>query len=60
MDVNKLMNRDYVLVIDKSGSMSETDCPAGKSRWDYAKESTLAISQKLAEFDPDGISIYTF
>lgn len=55
METEKLKNRDYYLLIDKSGSMAEKDCPGGKSRWDYCKESTLAISKKLDEYDPDGI-----
>lgn len=60
MDVEKLKNRDYVLVLDKSGSMVETDTPTGKSRWEYAKESTLAIAQKISELDPDGITVIPF
>lgn len=27
MDASKLMNRDYTLVIDRSGSMDEKACP---------------------------------
>lgn len=33
MDLEKLKNRDYVLMIDKSGSMSTPDAPNGWSRW---------------------------
>lgn len=55
-----LENRDYVLVLDKSGSMGETDCPNGQSRWDSAKESTLAIAKKIATLDPDGITVIPF
>lgn len=60
MNVDKLKNRDYVLVLDKSGSMQATDTPTGKSRWLYAQESTLAIAQKLSELDPDGITVVPF
>lgn len=56
----RLANRDYVLVLDKSGSMGETDTPSGQSRWKYAQESTAAIARKLAEYDPDGITIIPF
>ncbi len=56
----KLKDRDYYIVLDKSGSMVETDTPTGKSRWDYAKESVMAIATTLQEFDPDGISIVPF
>lgn len=60
MDLEKLKNRDYVLILDKSGSMVANDTPTGKSRWDYAKESTLAIAQKITELDPDGITLIPF
>lgn len=58
--MEQLKNRDYVLVIDKSGSMQTTDCPNGKSRWAYAQESVVAIANKISEFDPDGITVFTF
>lgn len=53
-------NRDYTLIIDKSGSMSIPDQPGGKTRWAVAQESTLALARKCEEFDPDGITIYLF
>lgn len=56
----KLANRDYVLVIDKSGSMTATDTPSKQSRWNAAKESTIAIAKKLNEYDPDGITVIVF
>jgi uncharacterized protein with von Willebrand factor type A (vWA) domain len=55
-----LENRDYTLIIDKSGSMSIKDQPGGKSRWQAMQESTLAIASKCEEFDPDGITVYLF
>lgn len=55
-----LEQRDYTLIIDKSGSMSIKDQPSGKSRWDAMQESTLALASKCEEFDPDGITIYLF
>jgi uncharacterized protein with von Willebrand factor type A (vWA) domain len=55
-----LDSRDYTLIIDKSGSMSIKDQPGGKSRWQAMQESTLAIASKCEEFDPDGITVYTF
>lgn len=59
--MEQLKNRDYVLVIDKSGSMEtkDTNVP-NQSRWDAAKESTMAIANKLSEYDPDGITVITF
>jgi uncharacterized protein with von Willebrand factor type A (vWA) domain len=61
MDGGSLVeNRDYTLIIDKSGSMSTADQPGGKTRWDAARESTLALARKCEQFDPDGITIYVF
>jgi uncharacterized protein YegL len=55
-----LTNRDYTLIIDKSGSMSTLDHQNGRSRWDIVQESTLAIARKCEQFDPDGITVYVF
>lgn len=55
-----LENRDYTLIIDKSGSMSTQDQAERKSRWEAVQESTLALAKKCDEFDPDGITIYVF
>lgn len=52
--------RDYTLIIDKSGSMSTNDQVGGKTRWDAAQESTLALAKKCEEIDPDGITVYLF
>jgi Mg-chelatase subunit ChlD len=53
-------DRDYTLIIDKSGSMSTPDQVGGRSRWEIAQESTLALARKCEQFDPDGISVYVF
>lgn len=55
-----LKNRDYTLILDKSGSMSTNDQIGGGSRWEAAQESTLALARKCEQFDPDGITVYTF
>lgn len=55
-----MKDRDYTLIIDKSGSMSAPDQQGGKSRWDIAQESTLALARKCEQFDPDGITVYVF
>lgn len=60
LNIEQLKNRDYVLVIDKSGSMEERDAAGGKSRWEACQESTMAIASKTAEYDPDGITIIPF
>lgn len=55
-----LENRDYTLIIDKSGSMATPDQKGGRSRWVTAQESTLALASKCEQFDPDGITVYVF
>jgi uncharacterized protein with von Willebrand factor type A (vWA) domain len=55
-----LENRDYTLIIDKSGSMSTKDKPGGASRWQIMQESALALAYKCEELDPDGITVYLF
>lgn len=55
-----LENRDYTLIIDKSGSMSTPDQAGGKNRWSAAQESTLALARKCEQYDPDGITVYLF
>jgi uncharacterized protein YegL len=55
-----MSDRDYTLILDKSGSMSTPDQVGGRSRWDIAQESTLALARKCEQFDPDGITVYTF
>ena len=55
-----LQERDYTVIIDRSGSMANNDMPGGKTRWQVARESTFAVASKCAEFDPDGITLYLF
>ncbi|NJL61735.1 MAG: VWA domain-containing protein [Methylacidiphilales bacterium] len=55
-----LENRDYTLIIDKSGSMATPDQKGGKNRWYAAQESTFALASKCEQFDSDGITVYLF
>jgi uncharacterized protein with von Willebrand factor type A (vWA) domain len=55
-----LKDRDYTLIIDKSGSMSTPDQRGGRTRWQEVQESTLALARKCEQFDPDGITVYVF
>lgn len=55
-----LQNRDYTIIIDKSGSMYTKDHMGGKSRWALMQESTIALANKCEELDPDGITVYLF
>lgn len=55
-----MKDRDYTLIIDRSGSMSTPDQSGGRTRWAAAQESTLALARKCEQFDPDGITVYVF
>lgn len=61
MEGNSIVQeRDYTLIIDKSGSMSTSDQLGGTTRWEAAQESTLALARKCEQVDPDGITVYLF
>lgn len=55
-----LNDRDYTLILDKSGSMSTKDQAGGRSRWAVARESAQALAAKCEELDPDGLTLYVF
>lgn len=55
-----LEQRDYTLILDKSGSMGFTKAADGRSLWRHAEEGTLALAAKIHELDPDGITVYPF
>ena len=60
IDSSIISNRDYTLIIDKSSSMSVNDQPQGKTRWEAAQESALALAKECEQNDPDGITVYLF
>ncbi len=53
-------NRDYTLIIDKSGSMYTCDLPGNKTRWEAAQDCTHALACTCEKIDPDGITVYLF
>lgn len=55
-----LTEYDFIVVLDKSGSMGETDMPGGRSRWDYMKETATAFARDLAKIDSDGLGLVLF
>lgn len=55
-----MQDKDYTLIIDKSGSMSTPDQRGGRTRWQETQESTLALARKCEQLDPDGITVYLF
>ena len=60
MNKAKMSLYDYIIMIDKSGSMSTTDCAGNKSRWTLAEEYASSIARKCEEFDDDGIDVIMF
>jgi len=55
-----LNDRDYTLILDKSGSMSQKDQVGGRTRWAAARESTEALAAKCETLDADGLTLYVF
>lgn len=55
-----LSNYDFEILVDKSGSMGTEDCAGGKSRWQYAQETTEQLARECAKFDSDGITVVVF
>lgn len=59
--MSELGQRDYVIAIDRSGSMGEAHRKGNsQTRWQYAQESVMSLARKCAESDPDGIDVYLF
>lgn len=55
-----LQEYDFVVVVDRSGSMSTEDAPGNKSRWEYMQETVGAFARDLNKLDSDGIGLVTF
>ena len=65
-ELANLSRHDIVLVIDKSSSMAETDCPSMEnrsfmtSRWNWCREQTMDLARQTAAVLPQGISVILF
>jgi len=58
IDLKNLAPRDYVLIVDRSGSMGS---PFGNSTlWKQAEDAVLYLAPKVCDADPDGITLYFF
>jgi len=55
-----LSEYDFIVVIDKSGSMGETDMAGGRSRWEYMQETATAFCRDIAKIDSDGLGLVLF
>ena len=48
------LQRDYVLIIDRSGSMGSS------GRWQEAEKAVSKLAPYICSFDPDGVDVYFF
>lgn len=55
-----LQKYNFVIAIDKSGSMETADTAGGKSRFESAKEYATSIAMKCEKYDTDGIDVILF
>jgi len=54
-----LAGRDYVVLLDCSGSMEQTDGKS-QSRWKRQEEVISSIATVAERYDPDGISVHVY
>lgn len=56
-----LVNRDFTVIMDRSGSMGDPEkSGSSRTRWEAAEEATVALARECDKYDPDGITVYTF
>lgn len=61
MTNEELQKRDFILFIDKSGSMSDPVKKNSKqTRWQAAEEATVALAGQCEKWDDDGITVILF
>jgi hypothetical protein len=59
-DLQLLAHHDIVLMIDKSSSMKERDCPGGMSRWEWCQQQTMNLSRATSSLLSEGLSVVLF
>lgn len=52
-----LSKYDVVIVLDKSGSMDERDCPGGMSRWDWCRDQMMSLTAQIGSVFKNGITV---
>lgn len=50
----------FIFALDVSRSMGVKDCPGGKSRIEFCKESAKLFATEADKYDPDGADYFTF
>lgn len=60
-DLTKLSEYDFVVVIDKSGSMGEPNkAGSAVTRWEAVQESAMTFVRDVEKFDSDGLGLVLF
>lgn len=65
-ELSVLGTRDVVILVDKSGSMDEQDCPGGTfgagliSRWEWVQRQVLSLTQQTAKVMRNGMTLVLF
>lgn len=57
---SRLTEYDFIVVVDKSGSMGTEDMPGNRSRWDHMQETATAFTRDVCKLDSDGIGLVLF
>ena len=60
MPENNLKNHDFIVLVDFSGSMANTDAGKVGTRIERVKESVVGLVGELSAVDEDGIDLITF
>jgi hypothetical protein len=58
LELNK--GDQFIIGLDISGSMGQSDTPTGASRINYSLETLKAFCTEAHKWDPDGVSFYLF
>lgn len=65
-ELSVLGTRDVVILVDKSGSMEEQDCPGGTfgagliSRWEWVQRQVLSLTQQTSKVMRSGMNLVLF
>ena len=51
---------NFVVLLDVSASMGTADCPGNTLRIEYAKEMAIKLTNEAAQYDDDGVEVYSF
>ncbi len=55
-----LSEYDFIIVVDRSGSMGTEDMSGGRSRWKYMQETAAQFARDMGKLDSDGVGLVVF